>query len=275
VSLARSISMRSVPNSPPQLPTDTLPIQDSLDLFPPLPAAYPASYINSPVQQHTPPTPQQQLYAHDDEAITYSSRLLIPRKGVEKFSQHQQYEKLDGRHMTQPPPTPSSSPVPMYRPRSASVSRKPPISSTPAVRPSKILTSSSDSSSRKIRQLFVEGIQLGTKINQSHVLADVDICFDSESDNATETTRPRRLLSKEDSKNVLLGTTSDEYEIADISSQSAYTPLSYAAYAQNMFNYGGIGGIPTPLTREILSFVERVDSYGAKMQRLVFSVCYV
>ena len=55
----------------------------------------------------------------------------------------------------------------------------------------------------------------------------------------------------------------------EISNKSLYNPISYAIFSQGIFNQGGIGMIPTPLTREIFSFVERVDAFGAKMQRYV------
>jgi len=285
---ARGLSMRSVPNSPPMLPNNSLPLQDNMDIFPTLPTAYPTSYLNSAVISPSTPTPQQHQYAHDDEAITYSNRLLLPRQPSEAtpHNQYRDLESVDGKDFQnqQPPPTPNTSPVPMYRPRSASVSRKPPIASSMSrqapVSMGRLRTSTS---SHNFRQLF-EGIQLPPSRKRSYDSDEMEFIFESDDVNSnvdktgsrvcpvltSSPLPPRRKNIDENiagSRNVLLRTASDEIDVmADISNQSAYTPLSYAAYAQNMFNYGGIGGIPTPLTREILSFVDRVDAVGAKMQ---------
>ena len=126
----------------------------------------------------------------------------------------------------------------------------------------------------------MEGIQLGAVGKRSFDSEEMEFVLESDVEDNSKITPARtplkpgsgsaggpRRLTKDDASKNNSQRSSEDYGIADISSQSAYTPLSYAAYAQNMFNYGGIGGIPTPLTREILSFVERVDAVGAKMQR--------
>lgn len=346
VSFGLSRSMRSVPNSPPLLPSSAPPplppLQDNLDLFPPLPSAYPASYMNTPPQQQQQhhhqqqqrhhQQLQQQQYAHDDEAISYSNRL---RKGMDFLStqqQHYEYEEFPNRERQGSnqslPPFPS--PIPpvtteAYRPRSASVSRKPlPLHSATTVTAAPPTAAATETTSPLLGRACtntlaissaaasthrppVNGImggnasRMGLSRSQSGVHTHADICVhdDDDTDNnesslfkieATNNssvlainTQPPRLRhntsSEDSSKKTLNNLTflrsvsdSDDCEMTSTQVESAYIPPSYAAYAQSMFNYGGISGIPTPLTREILSFVERVDDFGAKMQKYV--PCY-
>jgi hypothetical protein len=263
--------MRSVPNSPPILPLNSPLLQDNLDLFPPLPAAYPASYLNTPLQ----PPPQQQ-YAHDDEFISYSNRL---RKNIDLVSKHQHAEfegvsKRERQGPVQPLPphvSPGVSSAKMYRPRSASVSRKPQHAVAASTQQGGGMLSHS-ASMNTLRPHFVEGNERLSLARKSHSGVnnnnhsneeDGQHIFESEAETIGDPARMRQHTNDDFKKSLSRGL-SEDY---DISSQSAYIPLSYAVYAQSLFNYGGIGGIPTPLTREILSFVERVDAFGAKMQR--------
>jgi hypothetical protein len=262
--------MRSVPNSPPVRPSTSPPLEDNLDLFPPLPAAYPASYINTPIQvqvQVQVQPAQQQLHAHDDEAILYSNRL---RKNIDLASQHSRLEHTTALQEDFQGSVQSlkqyQSPVAsakVYRPRSASVSQKQPV----AVPTRQGLSSSS--STNNLHQHFKEGhYKLGLTRRHSDAKESNNEAppppAKSEGDSTGDPATPRRICN-DDLKKCLQQRGLVGYD--DVSSQSAYTPLSYAAYAQSMYNHGGVGGIPTPLTREILSFVESVDAFGAKMQR--------
>ena len=272
-----SLSMRSVPNSPPLLPSNVsspLPLQDSLDLFPPLPAVYPASYINTPPQQHRhqqQQQQQQQQHAHDDEAISYSNRL---RKSIDLMSRQQQHNETaagvlskrerQGTGQSLPPhpsPTPTTSVA--HRPRSASVSRKP-LHSLPVTVATTTLGTRSPATTTCPPPVPPVHVSEGNTQNLSHCQSSVPPQDEKPEDN-TKKHFPRSLS---DAKEKDIG-------IISLQTESAYIPQSYAAYAQSMFNYGGISGIPTPLTREILSFVERVDDFGAKMQKYVRNLTIV